>query len=314
MLMRLRLLMLALAVALPSAALAQDPADPAADPRAPATEVAEVAEVEAADPAAAGDLELPMEDVQSYQEALKGLGYFHGPADGRKGPRTRTALRNFQRDQQLAVTGSFDGSTLDRIDDQARLAGVAPADSAEPAAADAEPTPAPVPARRRERNDVVSKAGPVLKTGAGAVGTAGRATGRGVATGTKATIHAGGVAGRAVGTAGVAVADASTVAAKSVAKSGVFVWDQSRRAVVGDKRGDGDIRKAIERQYADDERIVADEVEVRVSGGNVTLELPEGARTDLAHAVRLAKLTPGVKTVTAVTTAVDAGEPAPASN
>jgi peptidoglycan hydrolase-like protein with peptidoglycan-binding domain len=296
MFMRLRFLALALALVLPAAALAQEPvapAEPAIEPATdqpadqtvdPAADAAEpVADVaEPADPAAAGDLTLAMEDVQALQETLKDLGYFHGPADGRKGPRTRTALRNFQRDQGLDVTGSFDQPTVQRIDDQARLART-------------EHKPAPVPpSSGRGGGGGVGDVRDAVKVGVGAVGTAGKATGR-----------AGATAGRATAKAGEATWDAGTTAAKAVGKSGVFVWNQSRRAVVGEKSGDDDIRRRVLRQYADDDRIVPDELEVRVSDGNVTLELPEGARTDVPHAVRLAKLTSGVRSVTAVTTSVD---------
>lgn len=269
--------------------------------------------VEAADPAAARDVEMTPDEVQAYQRALKQLGYFHGPADGRKGPRTRLALRNFQRDQELAASGSFDAETVARIDDQARIARLSERPAPRPVAARA---PA-APSGGGGGGDVVS----AVKVGAGAVGTAGRATGKAVGTagvasgkavGTAgvATGKAGATAGKAVATAGVATAKASVVAARAVANAPVYVYKQGRRFVVGDSRSsDEQIRRAILSQYADDERLVPDEIDVEVLDGNVTLALPEGARSDAAHATRLARLTPNVRSVTTIY--VDVVAPAP---
>ena len=102
-------------------------------------------------------------------------------------------------------------------------------------------------------------------------------------------------------------AKASVTAGKSVAGAGVFVYNQGRRAIMGDRgsRGDDAIRAAIERQYSEEDRIVPGEIQVRVSDGDVTLSLPDGARSDVAHAVRIARLTGGVKTVTTVYTSVN---------
>ncbi len=254
------------------------------------------------DPAAAGDVALTEDDVQSLQETLKDLGYFFGPADGRKGPRTRTALRNFQRDQGIAVSGSFDDATMRRLNDQAKIARTehrppTVSKSDESTAMPAEPQMRP----RRSGNPIV-KVGQTVADGTMAgingIGTAGRATGAATAT-----------AGKATAKAGVATYEAGETAGKAVGTATVFVYNTSRRAIIGDGRSRGDrsddtIKKSIERQYADEDRIVPSEVDVRVSHGNVTLALPEGARTDIAHAVRLAKLTPGVQSVTTVTTSV----------
>jgi osmotically-inducible protein OsmY len=311
--------------ALPSAARAQDPGGLTPDELAvPAAS----AESDAVDPAEAGDLELSDPAVQALQDTLKDLGYFYGPSDGRKGPRTRTALRNFQRDQGLAVTGSIDQATLDRLEDQARLART----EHQPDAAAVEmPSPPPSPSRARRAGGALASVGGAVvggtKAGIGAVGTAGKSTVGAVGTAGKATGSAVGTAGQAVGTAGkatgtatatagkatakgaVVTADATATAAKAVANATVAVYSTSKRLIVGDGKGDSErsdeaIRTSIERQYAEEDRIVPGEVEVRVSKGNVTLVLPEGARSDVPHAVRLAKLTPGVRSVTSVTTSV----------
>jgi peptidoglycan hydrolase-like protein with peptidoglycan-binding domain len=283
------LVTLSLALCAAAPALAQEPA-PAEEP---------YVEV---DPAAAGDFEMSMEEVQLYQETLKELGYFFGPADGRKGPRTRTALRNFQRDQGLAVTGSLDVDTLRRIDEQAQIARTA-----------TRPEPvvpvAPAGSYGGGGDNVFKKVGGGLKTGvltagkgvgvAGkSVGTAGKVTGEAVGTAGEAT-------GKAAAKAGVATADASVTAARAVAGGTTTVYRKTKQLFVGDDRtSDEEIRRAIAAQYVDDDRIDPGEVDIQVVKGNVTLALPEGARTDSDHATRLARLTPGVRSVTTIYVAV----------
>jgi hypothetical protein len=49
--------------------------------------------------------------VSALQARLKNLGYQPGRIDGSLGPRTRAALRRFQSDQNLDVTGEADDAT-----------------------------------------------------------------------------------------------------------------------------------------------------------------------------------------------------------
>jgi len=51
-------------------------------------------------------------NVYRGQIALKELGYNPGPIDGVLGPATRDAIRQFQRDHGLAVTGQFNEATV----------------------------------------------------------------------------------------------------------------------------------------------------------------------------------------------------------
>ena len=51
-------------------------------------------------------------DVRSAQKELKDRGYYSGPIDGVIGPATQTALRAYQRDRGLKVTGRLDSSTI----------------------------------------------------------------------------------------------------------------------------------------------------------------------------------------------------------
>jgi len=53
--------------------------------------------------------------VSQIQEALAREGYYHGAIDGSVGPATRNALRRFQRDRGLEVTGQIDRSVIDAL-------------------------------------------------------------------------------------------------------------------------------------------------------------------------------------------------------
>jgi peptidoglycan hydrolase-like protein with peptidoglycan-binding domain len=52
------------------------------------------------------------EDTRAAQLALQSRGYEVGPIDGIMGPRTKTALEEFQRKSSLTVTGAVDEPTL----------------------------------------------------------------------------------------------------------------------------------------------------------------------------------------------------------
>jgi peptidoglycan hydrolase-like protein with peptidoglycan-binding domain len=72
-------------------------------------------------------------EVERSQRTLEDLGYPVGGVDGRLGARTRTAVRNFQRDKNLNATGQLDPGTMMALDEamQARrTAGTPPADAA----------------------------------------------------------------------------------------------------------------------------------------------------------------------------------------
>jgi N-acetylmuramoyl-L-alanine amidase len=62
-----------------------------------------------------GDLdpirETPDSGRSGMQARLRNLGYYHGLLDGIVGPRTEDALRRFQADHGLAVTGALDDAT-----------------------------------------------------------------------------------------------------------------------------------------------------------------------------------------------------------
>jgi peptidoglycan hydrolase-like protein with peptidoglycan-binding domain len=53
--------------------------------------------------------------VVAVQQELIRRGYFRGPADGKLGPRTRSAIKQFQWDAKLRQTGIADQALLDRL-------------------------------------------------------------------------------------------------------------------------------------------------------------------------------------------------------
>ena len=59
--------------------------------------------------------------VTQVQEELAFGGYYQGPVNGRFGPETAAAVRRFQQDNDLPVTGVIDSALLGALlpDDQA---------------------------------------------------------------------------------------------------------------------------------------------------------------------------------------------------
>ena len=53
--------------------------------------------------------------VRAVQEALKTKGFDPGPIDGVQGPQTTQAVRDFQRAENLSVTGRADSATLNKL-------------------------------------------------------------------------------------------------------------------------------------------------------------------------------------------------------
>lgn len=57
-----------------------------------------------------------MTDTRAAQQALKTQGFDPGPVDGRMGPRTRTAISDYQRKNDLPVTGMLDDATKVKLE------------------------------------------------------------------------------------------------------------------------------------------------------------------------------------------------------
>ena len=64
----------------------------------------------------------PGDDVKEVQQTLRDKGYYPGPIDGILGSRTRAALRQYQKDENLPVTGRLDADTARKLE-EARRAG-----------------------------------------------------------------------------------------------------------------------------------------------------------------------------------------------
>ena len=61
--------------------------------------------------------------VRRVQSGLVRLGYDPGPVDGNIGPKTRTAIQDYQRDHDLLVDGRASEQLAQHMDEQLQLAG-----------------------------------------------------------------------------------------------------------------------------------------------------------------------------------------------
>ena len=59
--------------------------------------------------------ETPGKFAVQVQLELKARGYYRATVDGITGPKTRAAIRAFQKDVGLAVTGSIDRNLLNEL-------------------------------------------------------------------------------------------------------------------------------------------------------------------------------------------------------
>jgi peptidoglycan hydrolase-like protein with peptidoglycan-binding domain len=59
--------------------------------------------------------ETPSNDVQGMQQTLQDEGHYHGKIDGVFGLRTRASIREFQKAENLPVTGQLDAQTARKL-------------------------------------------------------------------------------------------------------------------------------------------------------------------------------------------------------
>jgi peptidoglycan hydrolase-like protein with peptidoglycan-binding domain len=59
------------------------------------------------------------EQVKAVQQALKDKGHDPGDVDGKMGPKTQQALRDYQQKEGLKATGRLDGETASKLGVQA---------------------------------------------------------------------------------------------------------------------------------------------------------------------------------------------------
>jgi peptidoglycan hydrolase-like protein with peptidoglycan-binding domain len=76
-----------------------------------------------------GDGRVAMSDTRAAQEALMTQGFDPGPIDGRMGPRTRAAVSDYQRKNDLPVTGMLDDATMSKLNVRSSRAADVPAAS-----------------------------------------------------------------------------------------------------------------------------------------------------------------------------------------
>lgn len=69
----------------------------------------------AANPSEEKPAVLSHEDVQKVQKSLSDKGFYDGSADGILGPRTRAGLRQYQKSENLPVTGRLDAETAGKL-------------------------------------------------------------------------------------------------------------------------------------------------------------------------------------------------------
>jgi peptidoglycan hydrolase-like protein with peptidoglycan-binding domain len=74
------------------------------------------------------------DDVRQAQEALVAKGFNPGPVDGKMGPHTKAAISDFQKKENIKVTGSLDSETKSRLGSSSK------ADTSTPAASPATST------------------------------------------------------------------------------------------------------------------------------------------------------------------------------
>ncbi len=61
-----------------------------------------------------GELD-PLDELAGAQARLSNLGYAPGPIDGLMGPKTQAAIKAFQKDQGLNVSGMLCGQTIQKL-------------------------------------------------------------------------------------------------------------------------------------------------------------------------------------------------------
>jgi peptidoglycan hydrolase-like protein with peptidoglycan-binding domain len=54
-------------------------------------------------------------DAKSVQQSLKDKGLYNGPIDGRLGPQSRAGIREYQKSENLPVTGRLDAETAGKL-------------------------------------------------------------------------------------------------------------------------------------------------------------------------------------------------------
>jgi peptidoglycan hydrolase-like protein with peptidoglycan-binding domain len=77
------------------------------------------------DPMTRGSMAGKSEHVKAVQQALKDKGHDPGAVDGKMGPKTQAALRDFQSKEGLKASGRLDADTMAKLGVQAKAGAAA---------------------------------------------------------------------------------------------------------------------------------------------------------------------------------------------
>ncbi len=72
-----------------------------------------------------GAQQYSQETIRQVQKKLNEQGFSAGPVDGKWGPKTQSALKNFQQQKGIQATGQLDQKTLAELDVEAPAGGAA---------------------------------------------------------------------------------------------------------------------------------------------------------------------------------------------
>ena len=230
--------------------------------------------------------------ITKVQKALKEKGFDPGPIDGLMGPRTSKALRDFQIQNDIQVTGEINRETLDRLGLKGSLMGRVGSSfrTAGDAIAGAATTGAKATASGATTGAKATAKGATGggKAVASGATTGAKATASGTTTGAKATASG-------ATTGAKATAKGATAAGKAVA-SGATKGAKAATSWLPGKKG-GDLANRVEARLKKDLNLTSEDVWVRTEDKNVYLIFSGGTRAEWNRAVVVARKVDGVDNV-----------------
>ena len=241
--------------------------------------------------------------ITKVQKTLKEKGFDPGPIDGLMGPRTSKALRDFQIQNDIQVTGEINRETLDRLGLKGSLMGRVGSSfkTAGDAIAGAATTGAKATASGATTGAKATAKGATAggKAVASGATTGAKATASGATTGAKATASGATTGAKATAsgatTGAKATAKGATAAGKAVA-SGATKGAKAATSWLPGKKG-GDLANRVESRLKKDLNLTSEDVRVRTEDKNVYLIFSGGTRAEWNRAVVVARKVDGVDNV-----------------
>ena len=251
-------------------------------------------------------LVVPAQDAElitKVQSALKDKGLDPGPIDGLMGPRTSRALRDFQIQNDIQVTGEINKETLDRLGIKGSFLGRVGSSfkAAGGAVAGAATTGAKATASGATTGAKATAKGATTggKAVASGATTGAKATASGATTGAKATAKGATTGGKAVAsgatTGAKATAKGATAGGKAVA-SGATKGAKAATSWLPGKKG-GNLADRVEARLKKDLNLSSEDVWVRTEDKNVYLIFSGGTQAEWNRAVVVARKVDGVDNV-----------------